>query len=89
MVKLGFKMKIAIVSDFHLGYNDDALPQAKMGLEKARQLADAVIAPGDLFDVRVPKQEVVNEGIKLFKTHSEAAGEKKHANFKRRKNFSI
>ncbi len=64
-------MKIAITSDFHLGYSEDALPQAQMILEKAAQLADIVIAAGDLFDVRVPKQEIVNDGIKLFKQYSE------------------
>ena len=64
-------MKIAITSDYHLGYNDDALPQVKMILEKATRVADVVLAAGDLFDVRVPKQEIVNEAMKLFKTHSE------------------
>ncbi len=64
-------MKIAITSDYHLGYSSDALPQAAMALTKARELADIVIAAGDLFDVRVPKQEVVNDAIKLFKQHSE------------------
>ncbi len=65
-------MKIAILADLHLGYNVDAEPQAKQALEKASQIADIVIAAGDLFDVRIPKQEVVNSGIKLFKNHLEA-----------------
>ncbi len=69
-------MKIAIMSDLHLGYSDDALPQAKMALDKATEIADVVIAAGDLFDVRVPKQEVVNDAIKLFKTISEAMAAK-------------
>lgn len=69
-------MKIAIMSDLHLGYSDDALPQAKMALEKASEMADCIVAAGDLFDVRVPKQEVVNDGIKLFKNASEAMGAK-------------
>ncbi|MDP3741958.1 MAG: metallophosphoesterase family protein [Candidatus Micrarchaeota archaeon] len=64
-------MKIAITSDYHLGYSDDALPQAAMALAKALEVADCIIAAGDLFDVRVPKQEVVNDSIKLFKKHSE------------------
>ncbi len=64
-------MKIAITSDYHLGYNADAAPQAEKILAKARQLADVVIAAGDLFDVRVPKQETVNEAAKLFKCHAE------------------
>ncbi len=64
-------MKIAITSDYHFGYNGDAVPQAEQVLAKARQLADVVIAAGDLFDVRVPRQETVNEAAKLFKQHCE------------------
>ncbi len=59
-------MKLAFVSDFHLGYNDDALEQARAGLRKAKEVADAIICPGDLFDTRVPKQEVLHDSIKLF-----------------------
>lgn len=59
-------MKLAIVSDLHLGYNDDALPQAKEALFKAARLADAVVLPGDLFDSRVPRQETVHEAVQLF-----------------------
>ncbi len=65
-------MKIAITSDYHLGYSEDALAQTAKILETARQMSDVVIAAGDLFDVRVPKQEVLNDAIKLFKTHREA-----------------
>ncbi len=64
------------MSDFHLGYSDDALPQCRSALEKAVQVADVVIAAGDLFDVRIPKQETVNEAVKLFKQHSEAMAHK-------------
>lgn len=63
-------MKIAILSDFHLGYErfyDDAYLQAAEALKKASEMADALIIPGDLFDNRSPKPEVLAQGIKLFK----------------------
>ncbi|HEV8289502.1 MAG TPA: metallophosphoesterase [Candidatus Norongarragalinales archaeon] len=59
-------MKIAIASDFHLGYNDDALPQAREALSKAARDCDVMLLPGDLFDIRVPRQETVHEAIQLF-----------------------
>jgi DNA repair exonuclease SbcCD nuclease subunit len=59
-------MKIGIASDFHLGFNDDALSQAREALFKAARECDFVLLPGDLFDYRVPRQEVVNEACKMF-----------------------
>ncbi|MBI5228793.1 metallophosphoesterase family protein [Candidatus Micrarchaeota archaeon] len=59
-------MKIAIMSDFHLGFGEDALEQARFAIRKAIAAADFVILAGDLFDARVPKQETVNEALKLF-----------------------
>ncbi len=58
------------MSDFHFGYNDDALPQAADALNKALPLADAIIVAGDVFDSRIPKQETVNDGLKLFNSFS-------------------
>ncbi|MFH1257913.1 MAG: metallophosphoesterase family protein [Candidatus Micrarchaeota archaeon] len=60
-------MKIAIISDCHFGFNEDALPQAREALEKAMELkADAILMPGDIYDYRVPKQETVHETMNLF-----------------------
>ena len=70
-------MKIAIVSDFHLGYErfyEDAYLQAKEALEKASSMADMLIIPGDLFDSRSPKPEVLAQGLNIFR--SVAAGKK-------------
>lgn len=64
-------MKFAIVSDFHLGYNEDAFEQAKRALRSACEKHDFVIMAGDLFDARLPKQETIHEGVKLFKEFSE------------------
>ncbi len=63
-------MKIAILSDFHLGYErfrEDAYIQAKDALEKAYEVSDMMIMPGDIFDFRHPKPDVIAEAITLFK----------------------
>ncbi|MGC8710183.1 MAG: DNA repair exonuclease [Candidatus Micrarchaeia archaeon] len=64
-------MKIAIVSDFHLGYEkffEDAYNQAYEALKEARQEADMIIVPGDIFDNRSPKPEVLAQGINIFRS---------------------
>ena len=66
-------MKIAIVSDFHLGYErfrEDAYLQAKDALSQAAESADMIIIPGDLFDARAPKPDVLAEAINIFRTLS-------------------
>lgn len=63
-------MKIAIVSDTHLGYDrfvEDAYNQAKRAFEMAMPLADVIIIPGDLFDFRFPKPPVIAEGINIMR----------------------
>ncbi len=63
-------MKIAIVSDMHIGYErfaEDAFNQAKEALEKASEIADAIIMPGDVFDKRSPKPEVIAQAINIFR----------------------
>ncbi len=63
-------MKIAIVSDLHLGYDTfraDAFKQAKQALDMANEIADAVLIPGDIFDRNYPKPDVIAEGINLFR----------------------
>ncbi len=66
-------MKIAIASDFHLGYErfrGDAFRQAEEALEEASKAADAIVIPGDIFDVRNPKPDVLAEAINLFRNLS-------------------
>ena len=63
-------MKIAIVSDLHIGYErfrKDAYNQAKEALTMAAERADAIIIPGDIFDTRFPKPDVIAEAIGIFK----------------------
>ena len=63
-------MKIGILSDFHLGYErffEDAYAQAKEAIEKASELADMLIIPGDIFDYRRPEPEVMAQAVELFR----------------------
>ena len=63
-------MKVAIVSDMHIGYErfaEDAFKQAKEALEKASEMADVILMPGDVFDKRSPKPEVIAQAINIFR----------------------
>jgi len=60
-------MKIAIISDCHFGFNEDALPQAREAMLLSLKMgADAILLPGDIYDIRVPRQEVLHETIRLY-----------------------
>ncbi len=64
-------MKIAILSDFHLGYErfaQDASEQAVAALQLAAEKADALLLPGDLFDSRIPKPETLSQAFSLFRS---------------------
>ncbi len=69
-------MDIAIVSDTHFGFKwgeergRDAFDNAREAFERTRD-ADVVILPGDIFDRKVPKQEVLGEAIDLFNIYRE------------------
>ncbi|MDE1855670.1 MAG: DNA repair exonuclease [Candidatus Micrarchaeota archaeon] len=63
-------MKVAIVSDLHLGYErfaEDSYVQAEEALAKAAELSDMIIIPGDVFDVRNPRLEVLAHGVNIFR----------------------
>ncbi len=69
-------MRIAILSDLHIGYErfrEDAFSQAGTALEMAAKEADAILIPGDIFDYRHPKPDVIAEGMIAFKRISGAA----------------
>jgi DNA repair exonuclease SbcCD nuclease subunit len=66
-------VRIAILSDFHLGYErfrEDAFRQAEEALGRAAELADAMLIPGDIFDGRTPRPDVIAEAINLFRNLS-------------------
>ena len=55
-------MKIAIISDTHLGYarfEDDAAEQAESAFLDAAKKADLILYAGDVFDVKVPRLETL------------------------------
>jgi DNA repair exonuclease SbcCD nuclease subunit len=64
-------MKIAILSDLHLGYawgterQEDSFRQAREALQKASS-SDLILIAGDIFDSRIPKQEVLSKAMHLF-----------------------
>lgn len=63
-------MKIGIVSDFHIGYErfyDDAYTQAREAIIGASERSDMLVIPGDIFDKRYPKPDVLAQAINLFR----------------------
>jgi DNA repair exonuclease SbcCD nuclease subunit len=63
-------MKLAIVSDLHIGYerfSEDAYKQAREALESAAEEGDAIIIAGDVFDKRAPKPEIIAQAINIFR----------------------
>lgn len=66
-------MKIAVISDSHLGYGygseieEDSFKQFEEALDKAIALkADLILLAGDIFDERDPKQEVLARALHIF-----------------------
>ncbi|MCD6229249.1 MAG: DNA repair exonuclease [Candidatus Diapherotrites archaeon] len=66
-------MKIAVISDTHFGVfwgserESDSFEQGKEALFKAIELgADAILLPGDVFDSKVPKPEVMAKAMSIF-----------------------
>lgn len=66
-------IKFAVISDSHLGHNfgteleDDSFDQFGEALNKAiAEKVDFILLPGDIFDVRIPRQEVWAKAFKLF-----------------------
>jgi DNA repair exonuclease SbcCD nuclease subunit len=63
-------LKIAVLADFHLGYArffEDSFEQAEKAFSKACEEADLVVLLGDIFDARIPKQEILARSFKLFR----------------------
>ena len=63
-------MKLAILSDFHLGYerfSDDAFKQALEAMASASAEADAILLAGDIFDTKVPKPESIAQAMTIFR----------------------
>ncbi|MFB6214101.1 MAG: exonuclease SbcCD subunit D [Candidatus Nanohaloarchaea archaeon] len=64
-------MKVSIISDTHFGYNwgeergEDAFRNAEEAFERSLD-ADLIILPGDIFDRKIPKQEVLDRAADVL-----------------------
>lgn len=69
-------MKVSIISDTHFGYKwgeergEDTFENAKEAFEKSLD-ADLIILPGDIFDRKIPKQEVLDNAAEVISTAME------------------
>lgn len=73
-------MKIGIISDFHFGYPrfyEDTFSQAERALTDATEKSDIVIIAGDLFDAKMPKQDIYARVFDIFKSVSQDNTKKK------------
>ncbi len=62
-------MKIAIISDMHLGYprfEEDSFTQAENAFLDANSKADLIICAGDVFDTKIPKLEAIKRAASIF-----------------------
>jgi DNA repair exonuclease SbcCD nuclease subunit len=66
-------LKIAVISDPHLGAKwgsereQDSFDQMKEAVERALQLgAQMILIPGDIFDTRIPRQEVWARAMRIL-----------------------
>lgn len=66
-------MKVSIISDTHFGYKwgeergEDTFENAKEAFEKSLD-SDLIILPGDIFDKKIPKQEVLDNAAEVLST---------------------
>lgn len=71
-------MLIGILSDTHFGlgkFYDDSFSQGEKALETACSMADIVIVAGDIFDMRVPRLEVLGKVIEIFRRANKSGKE--------------
>ena len=62
-------MKIAFISDTHLGYprfEEDSFIQGEAAFLDACSKCDVILFAGDLFDVKIPKLETIERAISIF-----------------------
>jgi len=63
-------VKIAIISDSHLGYarfEEDAYVQFEKAILLASEKADIILFAGDVFDTKVPKLETLEKAVQIFR----------------------
>lgn len=62
-------MRIAVMGDTHFGYPrfyEDSFTQGKEAFDKACEMADIVIIAGDIFDMKVPRLEVLARTMEIL-----------------------
>ena len=66
-------MKVAIIGDMHLGAfpaderREDSFVQAREAIELAlRENADLILLAGDIFDTRIPTQDILAKAMEIF-----------------------
>lgn len=65
-----FNVKIAIISDTHLGYarfEDDAAEQAESAFLDAAKKSDLILYAGDVFDVKIPRLETMRHAVDMLR----------------------
>lgn len=73
-------MEVSIISDTHFGYKwgeergKDTFENAKEAFERSLD-ADLIILPGDIFDRKIPKQEVLDHASEVLSTAMEGERE--------------
>ncbi len=69
-------MKVSIISDTHFGYKwgeergEDTFENAKEAFEESLD-SDIILLPGDIFDKKIPKQEVLDRAFDVVATAME------------------
>ncbi|MCI0503234.1 metallophosphoesterase family protein [Candidatus Micrarchaeota archaeon] len=66
-------MKIAILSDLHLGYarfEADSYSQAASAVSDASAKADILLCAGDIFDIKIPRLETLKWAVDIFRKSS-------------------
>lgn len=64
-------MKVSIISDTHFGFKwgedrgEDPFENAREAFERTQD-SDLIILPGDIFDKKIPKQEVLDKAAEVF-----------------------
>jgi len=60
-------MKIAFISDLHLGFREESFSNASQAFELAlKEKPDLILIGGDIFHEKIPKQETLGRAIELF-----------------------
>ena len=87
-------IKIAIFSDTHFGFGtgkeieNDSYDHAEEAFALSED-CDLIIVPGDIFDSRVPKQDVLAKALNIFFRPKESSCETEFIKIKGKDNYSI